>query len=261
MAESVKKDLKNSTQVPSSSVSCMVHMPPFILQVLKSQIPALHYEHRYSIVKICSLLNIKKTLADKTLHHHCAFGIVFDLHAWQWGVWPCHLTTTDHSFIHALLNQNHTMYLDEIQEQFISCHSVKAAITTLFCTLWQLHCTHKEVFSKALEHNKCDWAIFMNWIAELVPNPDMLMFSDEVHKDERTSNRCMGWSWQSCRCIQRKCFCEARDSPFLLSLFSTALLKAPLKVKCFMSSHTNWWCVYVFPFVCTLMKGSPDTAD
>ena len=56
-------------------------------------------------------------------------------------------------------------------------------------------------------------------------------------------------------------FCEASDSPFFLFLLSTALLKAPLRAKGFMSSHTNWWYVYVFPFVCTIMKGSPDTAD
>jgi hypothetical protein len=34
----------------------------------------------------------------------------------------------------------------------------------------------------------------MNWLADLAPDPEMLMFSDEVSKDERTSNRHRGWS-------------------------------------------------------------------
>jgi hypothetical protein len=92
-------------------------------------------------------------------------------HAQWWGVHCCHLTTTDHSFIRALLNQNHMIYLDEIQEQLLSCHGVKVSITTLCCTLWQLHFTHK---------------------------------------DERTSNRHTGWSRQGSRCVQRKCFVQGK---------------------------------------------------
>jgi hypothetical protein len=46
-----------------------------------SHIPALHYGQGYSIAKICSLPNIKKTLAYKTLQHHHAFGVAFDPHA------------------------------------------------------------------------------------------------------------------------------------------------------------------------------------
>jgi predicted transcriptional regulator len=110
-------------------------MPLFILHDLKSHIPALPYEQGYNITKICSLLNIKKTLVYKTLQYHHAFGIAFDPHAQQRGVCCHRLTTTDHSFICALFNQNHMIYLDEIQEQLLSLCGVKASITTLYCTL------------------------------------------------------------------------------------------------------------------------------
>ena len=66
---------------------------------------------------------------------------------------------------------------------------VKVSLTTLTHTLQQLLFTHKDVSGKALECNKCLHAIYMNHIADLVPDPEMLMFGDEVHKDERTSNR------------------------------------------------------------------------
>ena len=93
-----------------------------------------------------------------------------------------------------LLNQKHIVYLDEIQEQLLSCHSVKVSIPTLTHTLCQLHFTHKVVLGKALECNDHLCAVYMNWMADLVTNPEMLMFSDKVHKDERTSNRWTGWS-------------------------------------------------------------------
>jgi len=109
-------------------------MPPYISNDLKGRIPALHYEQGYSIKKICQLLNIKKTLAYKTLKLHRKFGVPYNPHARQQGVCPHCLTTTDLSFICALLDQQHTVYLDEIQEQLLSCHGVKVSISTLMCT-------------------------------------------------------------------------------------------------------------------------------
>jgi hypothetical protein len=50
----------------------------------------------------------------------------------------------------------------------------------------------------------------MNRIADLVPDPEMLMFGDEAHKDERTSNWRMGWSRRGARCVQRKCFVRGK---------------------------------------------------
>jgi hypothetical protein len=46
----------------------------------------------------------------------------------------------------------------------------------------------------------------MNQMADLVENPNMLMFGDEAAKNERTSARRWGWSLQGTRCVQQKCF-------------------------------------------------------
>ena len=62
------------------------------------------------------------------------------------------------------------------------------------------------VLGKTLEHNDCLCAVYMNCMVDLVTDLEMLMFGDEVHKDERTSNRRTGWSQRGLRCIQRKCF-------------------------------------------------------
>ena len=62
----------------------------------------------------------------------------------------------DHSFIHALLNQGHTAYLDEIHEQLLARHSIIVSMPTLTHTLCHLHLTHKDVSGKVLERNDCD---------------------------------------------------------------------------------------------------------
>ena len=108
------------------------------------------------------------------------------------------------------LDQQHTVYLDEIQEQLLSRHGVKVSIPTLTRTLHRLHFSHKQVSGKALERNDRLRAVYMNWIADLVPDPNMLMFGDEVAKDERTSNRRKGWSCQGMRCVQWKCFVQGK---------------------------------------------------
>ena len=95
-------------------------MPPYISNDLKGRIPALHHKQGYSVKKICQLLNIKKTLVYETLKHHRTFSVPYDPNAWRRGLRPRCLTTTDLLFIRALLNQQHTVYLDEVQEQLLS---------------------------------------------------------------------------------------------------------------------------------------------
>ena len=142
-------------------------MPPLISNNLKAHIPALRHEQCLSVKKICHILNIKKTLAYQTLHYHCQHGVTHDVNAQQPGH-HCTLTSMDLSFICKLLNQQHTIYLNEILEQLLLCCCVKVSLTTLTHTLWQLLFTHKDISGKALECNECLHAIYMNHIADLV---------------------------------------------------------------------------------------------
>ncbi|KAG2355006.1 hypothetical protein BDR07DRAFT_1304378, partial [Suillus spraguei] len=67
-----------------------------------------------------------------------------------------------------------------------SHHGVFVSVQTLLRTFRQLHLNRKHISAYALEWNKEKRAIFMNSIAEIVPDPEMLMFGDEAAKDERT---------------------------------------------------------------------------
>jgi hypothetical protein len=69
-----------------------------------------------------------------------------------------------------------------------------------------LHFTNKDVSGHALECNKEQRAIFMNHIADIVTDPNMLMFGDEAAKDEQTSAQKQGWALWGSQCIQQKCF-------------------------------------------------------
>lgn len=50
----------------------------------------------------------------------------------------------------------------------------------------------------------------MNTIAEIAPDPEMLMFTDESAKDERTSARRTGWSAIGNRCVSRRVFVRGK---------------------------------------------------
>ena len=112
----------------TSRVSCI--MPTRISNDMKAHIPALHYEQGYSVKKICQLLAIRKTPVYKTLCLHHLHGTTHNPNVRRHSG-PRRLTTTDHSFILALLNQQHTVYLDEIQEQLLLRRNVKVLIPTL----------------------------------------------------------------------------------------------------------------------------------
>lgn len=187
-------------------------MPPrTVSHDLKAHIPVLRYELGYSAKEICSVLSIKKSLVYCTLQYHQMHGLVYNPDT-QAGCRTRrrHLTTVDLSFIRALLTQRHTVYLDEIRDELCIHRGVTVSISTLAHALRRLHFTNKDVSGRALERNDLDRAIYMNKIADLVPDPEMLMFGDEASKDERTSIRRKGWSIRGCRCIQQKCFVRGR---------------------------------------------------
>ena len=117
----------------------------------------------------------------------------------------------DISFIQGLLHWKHAIYLDKIQEQLLVRQGVKISLSTLTHTLHQLHFSHKDVLGHALERNNELQAVFMNRIADQVPNPNMLMFGDEASKDEQTSACRRGWSLRGTWCIQRKYFVRGRQ--------------------------------------------------
>jgi transposase len=175
---------------------------------IKARIPILH-NLGHSVDEIETVLGVKKTLIYQTLYFHRTHGLTYNPYSTQ-NAHRRHLTSMDISFIQGLLRQNHAIYLDEIQQLLLGRRGMKISISTLSRTLHRLRFTHKNVSGHALERNIELRALFMNRIADQVPDPNMLMFGDEAAKDERTSARRQGWSLRGTRCVQRKCFVRGR---------------------------------------------------
>lgn len=172
---------------------------------IKARIPILFHEQGRSIQDICAVLGIGKTLVYDTLRFHRIHGVSYNPLARSPGRHRS-LTPTDLLFIRGLLDNRHCIYLDEIQDQLLTRRGIKVSMPTIFRTLQRFHFSHKCVSARALERNALIRSAYMNRIATIAPDPDMLMFADEAARDRRTSSRRKGWSPVGKRCVQRRFF-------------------------------------------------------
>jgi transposase len=143
----------------------------------------MHYSLGYTVKEICGILNLKKTTVYETLRYYTTHGVCYNPDTRRRGR-RRQLSSVNISFIRSLMSQHHTIYLDEIQEELLTRRGVRVSIPTLTRTLHCLHLTNKDVSGRALERNDEQRAIFMNHIADIVTDPNMLMFGDEAAKDE-----------------------------------------------------------------------------
>ena len=154
-------------------------MPLYTVSVdLNAQIPILH-ARGLGVQMIYCLLGIKKTLVYKTLNFYCSFGTIenpsCNTCAHNWALSPANI-----EFLINLLQPKPTIYLDEIQDKLLHHQGCCISIPTLFCTLQHLNFSRKHVSAPALKKNKTWCAIFMNHVAEIAPDPNILMFGDEA---------------------------------------------------------------------------------
>lgn len=181
------------------------HVPP----ALKERIPDLHLRHGYSVKEICTILAVQKSLVYKTLEYHRLHGVTFNPLAGPRGR-PRSLSSEDTKFIRSLIAQRPTIYLDELQSRLAETRHVEISISSLSRALRRLHYTRKAVSKRALERDIILRAAYMNRVGEIVPDPEMLMFTDESARDGRTSGRRMGWSLSGTRCVSRRVFVRGK---------------------------------------------------
>ena len=179
-------------------------MPRIVSKDLKARIPTLH-QSGYKVNEICEILGVQKSLVYQTLQYHQLYGIPYNPFAQATGRHRI-LTPIDLGFIRLLLAHHHTLYLDELQEELRVQRNLHVSLPTLMRTLRHLHFSNKRVSVQALERNDLQRAIFMNKIGAEVPDPSMLMFTDESAVNDRTQSRRFGWSLVGTRCVQRQTF-------------------------------------------------------
>ena len=177
---------ESANSLPNTALLHACLMPTrTISKDLKDRIPILFHRQGHTIKEICILLGIKKTAAYAALRNQRLFGTTTNLNARKRGRHRI-LDGNDLGFIRGFLSQHHTVYLDELQEALEMRCRIHVSISTLVRTLKQLQYSSKQVSAHAAERNDLLRATFMNRIALEVPNMDMVMFTDESAKDDRT---------------------------------------------------------------------------
>jgi transposase len=94
---------------------------------LKDQIPVLFFEKNLSVPQICTVLGVKKTMVYNCLDYHTIHGTSYNPNANRSGR-PRILDSTDLKFILALVEQCHTIYIDEIQEKLLTQRNVSVCL-------------------------------------------------------------------------------------------------------------------------------------
>ena len=171
---------------------------------LKARIPILR-QQGYKVKEICGLLGVQKSLVYQSLAYHHFYGVPYNPRSRKSGRRRM-LSQEDLKLVVALLNCRHCIYLDEIQDEFYTKRGTVVSITTLLRTLHRLHYSRKCVSAHALERDDLLRSLYMNRIADEVPDPDMLIFIDEAARNKKTSARMKGWSLVGRRCVQQRCF-------------------------------------------------------
>ena len=100
----------------------------------------------------------------QTLDYHRNHGITYNLMAFLYFSCgqPHILADTDLNLIKSLLSQEPMMYLNELQDELLTCHGAVVSIPTLLRWLHHLNFSCKSVCIHALEHNDLDCSMYMN---------------------------------------------------------------------------------------------------
>jgi transposase len=189
------------------SVTCLhlITMPTrTVSHDLKARIPVLRYEMGYKVKKICVLLGVKKTLVYTSLKYFESYGVAHNPYTRRRGR-RRHLSQSDRMYLIGRLEQRSSLYLDELRDDLLQARGTYISLAGLVRCLKRLDYSRKRISPIALERNAMERSAFMNRIADLVMDPDQLMFTDESARNARTSYRTMGRSLRGVRCTQRQC--------------------------------------------------------
>jgi transposase len=179
---------------------------------LKARIPYLAYVEGFKIKEIGQLLGVKKSMVYQTLNYYRNYGVTYNPKAYMHHSRGRHrmLDTIDVRFIKSMLDQEPSLYLDELQDLILMQRRIHVSVPTLLRTLRRIHFSQKDISIHALEWNDTDRAIYMNNFATLVSDPAMVMFIYEAAHNKKNPTRKKGWSLIGRRCFQRRCFVRGK---------------------------------------------------
>jgi transposase len=132
------------------------------------------------------------------------------------------LSQADIHYIHALLQANPSLYLDELQEQLLAARDVDISIATISRTLRNIALSHKQVTKKAAERNE---HLRATWQAQWGHIPaEYFIWIDEAGVDDKTNQRDSGWAQLGRACVRRATFIRGQKYSVLPALTSDGII-------------------------------------
>jgi transposase len=133
-------------------------MAPFTIQEMRENM--VSWQHK-TAVEISKLAQYSERTVYSVLRLHCYYGQVTNPFSRRSR--PRVLDPVDIQYIHALLQANPTLYLDELQEQLFAARDKDVSLATISRAIRKLAMTHKCISKTAAER---DELLRATWISE-----------------------------------------------------------------------------------------------
>ena len=119
---------------------------------LKERIIWCYYQGE-TMRSIAKIFNVSVGFVHHVVDLHRKYGQVMDPYTQPWTGHQI-LTSADENYIHTLIDERLSIYLDEIQDPLFFEHTVYVSLTTISQTLARMQFSKKSLLCKAAERNE-----------------------------------------------------------------------------------------------------------
>src|SRR6202040_863239 len=190
-------------------------MAPFTTLEMRKAMVHWRFEQNMTAPQISVLAGCSERTVYEVLRLHRDYGQVTNPFIRSRGR-PRILENGDIEYIHALLQANPALYLDELQEQLFSVRDKDVSLASLSRAIRRLAMTHKRISKTAAERNEL---LRATWQAEYGDIPaEYFVWLDESSVDDRTNQRNHGWAQLGRACVRRATFIRGQRYSVLPAL-------------------------------------------
>ena len=104
------------------------------------------------------------------------------------------------------LDEDPTLYLDEMRDFFEESFSVKVSISAISKRLKSENFTNKKIYTKACQAIEALKSMFIANMRLVLKTPEMALFVDETQKDRKAARRKRGWSLRGIEIVFNESF-------------------------------------------------------
>ena len=190
-------------------------MAPATTPEMREAMVRWRFEQHKTAFEISKLANCSERTVYDILRLHRDYSQITNPFARSRGR-PRILDNGDVEYVHALLQANPTLYLDELQEQLFAARDKDVSLATLSRVIRRLAVTHKRVSKTAAERNEL---LRATWQAEYSDIPaEYFVWLDESSVDDKTNQRNHGWAQLGRACVRRATFIRGQRYSVLPAL-------------------------------------------